>query len=270
MRPAMNRKGRRASSRRTKPKKLIRPPRASAARSAVGAPCARRFGQCAAPQLAPQPTSTSSGTSRVSAGSAALAMTSRITRRRLPPRARRALRTPVRHGPGAACAPRRARPSSSASSMRAIARLMRSALVPWIGALIAARSAPARCLGLPARMLGKWVLRPNRVRVKPLVADERQRLVDIGADAREALEIAGDDRLALFPGHAQPAGQAPGRNAVEDGEIDRLGLVAGVAVDRPEQFLGGQVVDVLRRRANASLSCGTSAMCAASRSSIWL
>jgi hypothetical protein len=34
--------------------------------------------------------------------------------------------------------------SRSAGPMRAIARLMMSALVPWIGALIAARSLPCR------------------------------------------------------------------------------------------------------------------------------
>jgi hypothetical protein len=45
--------------------------------------------------------------------------------------------------------------------------LIRSALVPWIGALMAARSAPARKFGFAARMLGKWVFRPNSVRVKP-------------------------------------------------------------------------------------------------------
>ena len=40
--------------------------------------------------------------------------------------------------------------------------------MPWIGALIAARSAPARIDGLGERMLGsKWVFRPNRVLVKP-------------------------------------------------------------------------------------------------------
>jgi hypothetical protein len=77
-----------------------------------------------------------------------------------------------------------------------------------------------------------------------MLADEGQRLVDVGADAGEALEIAVDDRLAFLLRHAEPAGQAPRRNAVEDREIDRLGLVAGVAVDRAEQFLGGHVVDV--------------------------
>ena len=45
---------------------------------------------------------------------------------------------------------------------------MRSALLPWIGALIAARSAPARIDGLGERIFGsKWVFRPNRVFVKP-------------------------------------------------------------------------------------------------------
>ncbi len=52
--------------------------------------------------------------------------------------------------------------------MRAIARLMMSALVPWIGALIAARSAPWRSCWTLLRMPGKWVLRPNRVVVNPV------------------------------------------------------------------------------------------------------
>src|SRR6059058_4405069 len=62
-----------------------------------------------------------------------------------------------------------ARPASaSAPSIRAIARLMRSALVPWIGALIAARSAPPRMDGLGERIFGsKCVFRPNKVMVKP-------------------------------------------------------------------------------------------------------
>ena len=80
-----------------------------------------------------------------------------------------------------------------------------------------------------------------------MLAGERQRAVDVGADAGEALEIAVDDRLAFLLRHAEPPGDAPRRAAVEDREVDRLGLVAGVAVDRPEQFLGGQAVDVLAR-----------------------
>ena len=40
---------------------------------------------------------------------------------------------------------------------------MMSALVPWIGALIAARSDPARSLGLREEIRGNHVLRPNSV-----------------------------------------------------------------------------------------------------------
>ena len=52
----------------------------------------------------------------------------------------RAPRTPARRGPGAACA-RRGWSCASARSARIIARFMMSAAEPWIGALIAARSA---------------------------------------------------------------------------------------------------------------------------------
>ena len=51
--------------------------------------------------------------------------------------------------------------------MRTMARLMMSALVPWIGALIAARSAPWRSPWLREAMRGKCVLRPNSVSVNP-------------------------------------------------------------------------------------------------------
>ena len=130
-----------------------------------------------------------------------------------PPRPRpRALRTPVRHGPGAACARRSARRRPAPGSIRAIARLMMSALVPWIGALIAARSAPWRSC---------WILRldPREVR---LAAEQGggeaasrarcvERLGDVAVDAREALEIAVDDRLRLVGGR-RPAGR-PGPSA---------------------------------------------------------
>ena len=71
---------------------------------------------------------------------------------------------------------------------------------------------------------------------------------DVGADAGEALEIAVDHRLRLVRGHAEPAGQAPARDAVEDREVDRLGLAARVAVDLAEQLLRGQAVDVVAVR----------------------
>ena len=77
-----------------------------------------------------------------------------------------------------------------------------------------------------------------------MLANERQGAVGEGADPGKALVIAVDDRLAFFLGHAEPTGDAPRRAAVEDREIDRLGLVAGVAIDPSEQFLGGQAVNI--------------------------
>ena len=75
--------------------------------------------QCAAPQLAPVPISIRQRHASVTAGAAAVAMTRSITGS--PPRRRlRAVRRPVRRGPGAACGhgrapPRRARAPSAPS-----------------------------------------------------------------------------------------------------------------------------------------------------------
>src|SRR5213076_968353 len=88
-------------------------------------------------------------------------------------------------------------------------------------------------------------LPPEQGLGETMLAHERQRSVDVGADAGEAFEIAIDDRLAFLPRYAEPAGEPPGGDAVEDREIDRLGLAARVAVDGSEQLLGGNVVDVL-------------------------
>ena len=52
-------------------------------------------------------------------------------------------RRPARHAPAAASAPR-GRPRAARRAARTMARLMTSAAPPWKGALIAARSAPAR------------------------------------------------------------------------------------------------------------------------------
>ena len=77
-----------------------------------------------------------------------------------------------------------------------------------------------------------------------MLAGERQRAVGKGANAGEALVITVDDRFAFVPRQAEPSGNAPSRASVEDREVDRLGLVAGVAIDLSEQFLGGDRVDV--------------------------
>src|SRR6476469_7786465 len=63
---------------------------------------------------------------------------------------------------------------------------------------------------------------------------EGERAVREGANSGEALVIAIDDRLAFVLWQPEPPGDAPGRASVENSEIDRLGLVAGVAVDPSE------------------------------------
>ena len=125
--------------------------------------------QCAAPQFGPVPISTPSGTLK----------RDRRLGGALPspggsPRAARVdlalghfedqLVMDLHQHPRRRPAPR----ASSAGPIRAIARLMMSALVPWIGALIAARSAPWRSCWILDLIRGKWVLRPNRVVVKPV------------------------------------------------------------------------------------------------------
>src|SRR5690606_32617440 len=91
-----------------------------------------------------------------------------------------------------------------------------------------------------------WEMRlaPEQGGREQILARLLQRLADIGADSGEAIEIAVDDRLRLVRGDSKPSGQPPARDAVEDGEIDRLGRSAGVAVHFAEQFARGHVVDV--------------------------
>ncbi len=131
--------------------------------------------------------------------------------------------------------------------MRAMARLMMSAQVPWIGALIAARSAPPRIAGSGRPdVRGEMRLPAEQGLREAVSARTLQRVGDVGADAGEALEIAGDRSPA--PSSArdlQPRGEAPARDAVEDREVDRLGPAARVAVDLAEQLLRGHVVDVV-------------------------
>src|SRR5438552_2143213 len=78
-----------------------------------------------------------------------------------------------------------------------------------------------------------------------MLARERQRAVHESADTRKALEIAVDDRLAFILRQAEPSRNAPGRASIENGEVDCLRLVAGVAVDSAEQLLSSDCVDIL-------------------------
>src|SRR5438270_1940484 len=77
-----------------------------------------------------------------------------------------------------------------------------------------------------------------------MLAREFERAVREGPNSGEPLVVAIDGRLAFVLRQAEPSGDAPGRASVEDGEIDRLRLVARVAVDTAEQLLGGEAVDV--------------------------
>ncbi len=88
-----------------------------------------------------------------------------------------------------------------------------------------------------------------------LLAHRRQRFGDVAVDAGEPLEIAVDHRLRFVRRHVEATGQTPARNAVEDGEVDRLGAPACVAIDLAEQLLGGQAVDIVAVREGVA-QCG--------------
>ncbi len=125
--------------------------------------CPRYLHQCAAPQLLPVPMSIPSGTSSVTAGSAACCHDpfdnrtggGHISFRQFEHQFVMHLQ---QHAYMA-----QIRASVKAGIIRAIARLMMSALVPWIGALMAARSLPCRSFGFFELMRGNHVLRPNSV-----------------------------------------------------------------------------------------------------------
>src|SRR5690606_24277353 len=102
-----------------------------------------RHVQCALSQLDPKPISTPSGTSSSTPGCAASAITLSMTGEAASTSLSGSSNTSssctwssIRTWPRSA--------SASAGPMRTMARLMISALVPWIGALIAARSLPCR------------------------------------------------------------------------------------------------------------------------------
>ena len=119
--------------------------------------------------------------------------------------------------------------AARAAGMRTIARLMMSALVPWIGALIAARSANCRSLGV----LG---MDHRQVRLAPeqgLDIAGVLRMLDgfghVGADAGEAREIQLDVARRLAAIDAEALRQPERGNAVDDRKVDRLGAGAGAS-----------------------------------------
>src|SRR5690606_38225243 len=113
--------------------------------------------QCASSQLSPAPTSTSSGTASSATPPISFGNSARI-------RASSAFGTSSTSS-SCTCSTRRDFIFSSLSqrSTAIIASLIRSAAVPCIGALIAARSAPCRRPACWARISGRYRRRPNTV-----------------------------------------------------------------------------------------------------------
>jgi len=70
------------------------------------------------------------------------------------------------------------------------------------------------------------------------------RVGHIAANAGEAVEISLDIARRFSPLDTEPLCQPEGRDAVDDAEIDRLRLVAAIAVGAAENLLRRQVVDV--------------------------
>ena len=137
---------------------------------------------------------------------------------------------------------------ASAGSMRIMARRMMSAAVPCSRALIAARSLKARIDGLRGGDVGVVALAPEQRHHIAVLLGERLGLFHVVADAGEALEIFLDVGAGLLARDAELVGEAEGRDAVDDAEIDRLGAAAHLgrhALDRhAEHFRRGHGVDV--------------------------
>ncbi len=117
--------------------------------------------QCASSQFAAARASTTRGTLSATAGSAARSMTLAATRQVSAASASGTSKT----SSSCTCSSIRAdRPAAfRAAGMRIIARRMTSAAVPWMGALMAARSANWRWAGEAPRMSGILTFRPKSV-----------------------------------------------------------------------------------------------------------
>ena len=132
--------------------------------------------------------------------------------------------------------------SRSASGSLTIARLMISAALPWIGALIACRSAKPRCAGLLAVIPADMDAAPKQRLDMTCLARLKLDPVHIAADAREILEIGIDVIAGLALSDAQLSCKAKAGNAIDDAEIDGFGAAAGLAihlVKRNAEYLGG-------------------------------
>ena len=84
--------------------------------------------------------------------------------------------------------------------------------------------------------------RPNRVSTWPCALAKAMVAVHVLADAGEALEVGVDEALGVLARDAEVVGEPEGRDAVDDAEVDRLGLAADVgghALDRHAEHLGG-------------------------------
>ncbi len=125
---------------------------------------------------------------------------------------------------------------------------MMSAAEPWIGALIAARSLNARSDGIGRGDARVMAPAPEDRRDVALLAADLLRRVHVVADAGEALEILLDVGARLLARDAELVGEAEGRDAVDDAEVDRLGAAAhfgGHVLHRhAEHFRRGHRVNV--------------------------
>ena len=125
---------------------------------------------------------------------------------------------------------------------------MMSAAEPCRRALIEARSLKARIEGFDARDVRIVALASEQRLDIAVLAAEIARLVHVGADARETLEIFLDVGGRLLARDAELVGEAERGNAVDDAEVDRLRAATHLArhvLDRhAEHFRRGHRVNV--------------------------
>src|SRR5215207_10191225 len=83
---------------------------------------------------------------------------------------------------------------------------------------------------------------------EPRLAAAALRVVDVGADARKALEVLPDEGRGLGLRNAEPHGEPEARNAVDDAAVDGLGAPPEIGIDlrhrHAEHGRGGGGVNV--------------------------
>ena len=103
-------------------------------------------------------------------------------------------------------------------------------------------------VGVARAQLGDRPATPHQGRHVALLLGSLDDLLAEGADGGEALQVAGDEFLALFAGDVEPVGEAEAGQPVDDPEVDHLRLRALADVDLVaadlEDLGGGGGVDV--------------------------